>query len=918
MNLPTPFCRLSRYAALCIALLASFSPVSHASERSDAAQPKIDELEQALIEVRENSSEARQRLALRRVIRDAEAVLDAVGDRPTRWPILEFIFRARQQLIRYDKDPEHRQALLETCRRLALAPVEFADLRLEADLLLSQAEQARKNAGPEERAEALRPFVDRYIDTPAGARALRLTITMALELGDSRLINDLREMVTGRFSTNPEMVSFLRDHLGGQVFGVPFAGNFKRSDGKTALYPMDGLGHSMMVIFWSKEDLKAVQYLVDLAAAIQLYEDEIDGRLEFISVNLDDLPDAGESIIRSLGLDWQVLHLPGGRNHPVYKTYIRSDPFNLQVAPTSRILISMEGTTRKGKTTPLIAGTEEPLPQNFTFTPAELTPSPEYRELTKSFRRILSRKWGNIEYSSYLSAILMADFFIFDPEERLDPSQPPELKAVAMGKEFQSLERSENSVPEATLQAIQACIIAPPQRYLVSRSEVRAAYQEMADLCRKAITEHPNAPDLWIVRNRLIIALLGLWKSNFEPGYFEAAVAEAKLAIEEGKYPAGTDVIARFCLTKHALRDPNANAGEIIDAMLSAYGGESAIGPAHAAACLLSLDVADKSRFQKHRNIILREHTEYSMMWVFSSFLLDRYNDYWLFRVPFTAGWSFGNRFKFIMQRWQEEEAGRMLNADLLTMDGRPFRIPEDLDAEYTVILIAQPGPWKGRDPEDLRPPSPGSMLRNFTKFATLRDNVEIMVAMLGEEDEATIRETFRTGVQGKQWESPILRIPDGTRHPLIQRLGLVSDQAAVALVDKKGTLLMVRSGRSYTAVDDALENTIQRQEENRVYQALDRGDQEVARELIMSLAPPYDPEAVDERGRKLRKPEYPNPYLRARTRVYMAYSEWDKALVDIDVVTERLLEKATGMSQRPGELDEAEAIRNEILKRME
>ena len=32
------------------------------------------------------------------------------------------------------------------------------------------------------------------------------------------------------------------------------------------------------------------------------------------------------------------------------------------------------------------------------------------------------------------------------------------------------------------------------------------------------------------------------------------------------------------------------------------------------------------------------------MMWTFTAFLLDRYHDYWLFQVPFTAGWSYGRR----------------------------------------------------------------------------------------------------------------------------------------------------------------------------------------------------------------------------------------------------------------------------------
>jgi hypothetical protein len=41
-----------------------------------------------------------------------------------------------------------------------------------------------------------------------------------------------------------------------------------------------------------------------------------------------------------------------------------------------------------------------------------------------------------------------------------------------------------------------------------------------------------------------------------------------------------------------------------------------------------------------------------------------------------------------------------------------------------------------------------------------------------------------------------------------------------------------------------------------------------------MSLAPPYDPEAVDEKGRMLPEPKFSLPHLRARAHVYMALQQ--------------------------------------------
>jgi hypothetical protein len=412
-----------------------------------------------------------------------------------------------------------------------------------------------------------------------------------------------------------------------------------------------------------------------------------------------------------------------------------------------------------------------------------------------------------------------------------------------------------------------------------------------------------------------MIALIGLWKTDFDLTYFEAAAAEARTALQSGDYPDGTDVIPRFCLARQALRDPNVDQGKVIEDLVAVLGGESAPGPAYAVAALLSLDVADQAGFQNYRDAILQDHTEYPMMWIFSGFLLDRYHDYWLFQVPFTAGWSFGRRLDYEMKKGDALEAKRMLKVELPTTDGKVFRIPEDLESEYTAIYFAQPGPWKTNNREDTNPPSPKRMMNHFPKFAESRPDVDIMVAMLAEGDEQAIRESMQIRGDEQQPEQPILNIPGGLSHPMIQRLGLLSKDQSVVLMNKEGRILTVITGIAFKQSASALTNTVYRFDEMAIYDALEKGQIQAAKDHIMALAPPYDPEAVDERGRKLRKPKYSLPHLRARARVYMALEEWEKALADAQKVYDSELGKAGGMSIRTDELDEAEAFRDEILR---
>lgn len=850
----------------------------------------IAEFDKAMAATADGGSEARQRLALRRVIRDAEQLVAANKADPSHFLGLEFLFRAHQRLIAMDDDAAHRKTLLEICRELVKAPDDLAELRLEADLLLNQAELAKQGADAEARANALRPLVERYVDTPVGAKALRMAMLIALELGDTNLINHLRGLIAERFAGDHDLIAFQRDKLGGQVLGAPFAGHFTRSDGKAVRYPMDLLGRSTMLLFWSKED-SGLDYVKGIAAAALANKELVAGRMEIVSFNLDELPDAGESIIRGLGVDWPVLHLPGGRENPVFNAYVRSSPLNLRVSPTGQAALVMAGTDRVK------------VVENGT---------PDYPRTLES---TLSRSWSGERYTMHLAALMAGDFLVLDPEGAIDPTLPPELKAAAIVGEIKPLSRAAASVPEETLRAIQDSFVMPPRRYRLSHQEAKAAYAKAVELSRKAIADHPAAPDLWIVRNRLIIGLLGQWKTEAKLAYLEAAITEAKAALDSGAYPQGCDLIARFCMTRAALRDPAANPGEVIDRFLSDSGGESASGPVLAAAALLALDVADRARFVNLREAILKDHTEQPGMWIFSSFLLDRYQSYWLFQEPFQAGWSYGKRENYFLSRGPADKARRMLKTEMGNTDGKTLRIPEDLDSEWTMILFSSPAPWSKVRGDGL-PESPERNLISFNQFAATRPpgNVKVVLATLAGEPEKTRAELLASR---NKVDVPVLSIPDGINNPLVHRLGILSEDQGLnsVLIAKDGRIALAISGLGQQG--GTLGDVICHEDEKVVRIALERGDVPAAKTLIMTLAPPYDPQAVDEKGRKLKKPEQHIAHLRARARVFMALKDYDKALADAEEVYTLQYGADSGMSLRTKELDEAEKLRDEIRKLM-
>lgn len=853
----------------------------------DIPAQRVEELAGALrASQQEDGSAARKRLAVKRVLRDAQKLLEAHPEAPNRFEVLGLLFRAQRDLFGLDDSTRNREALLKTAERLVKAPDAFASQRLDADLLHTQTRLARQSAGAEERLAALNEMVGRYRDTPGDARMLQTAMVMALELGDSRLVRDLRQEMAERFASDLDMIQFQSEKLGGQVFGAPFCGLFQRSDGGTMHLPADGLGRNLFLYFWSQEDFGRKD-LEALAAYWKEHREELAGRVHLISFNVDELPDAGEGILRELGVEWPALHLPDGRENPRYQIFAKRDTALISLTPTGYSAIVMSGATRrrKGET----AGV---------------------RDFDRWFQSLLAREWTRERYINQLTSLFAGDFFIIDPEGPFDPARPPEIKALGEER-CRNFESGPGSLSPDKWQEIQACFTPPPLRYRMTLADIRGKYQRAEKLCRQLIAAHPEAPDLWMARNRRLVALLGLWKMSADHSYFEEAVAGAQTALQ-ADMPEGAGVVPRWILAKHALRDPAVDHRAVIARLLEELGGEDAPGPALAAAAMLALDVADRRLHEKYRTLILDRHVEEPMMWTFVSFLLDRHHRYWLYRVPFTAGWSYGRRSQVFMSRGDPDEVARTVKAEFQALDGKARQIPGDGEGKWQVVLLTQAWDDPGKAPIYA---TVDRYLRPWCEKRGL-DDVRIIVAVIGG-DSSEIRKML----EKKPLEAEVVMVPGGVAHPLVKQVGVTDeDQRSNALVLRPdGKVAIFLSAHTLTrAKGQAIANVIEWHDRRKVEDLLEAGKVAEAREFILALAPVFDPEAVDERGRKLKKPVIDPSHLRARARVYLAMGEYDKALADAEEVAQEQMRVEGWMSLRTNQLDEDEAFRDEVKMKAE
>jgi hypothetical protein len=846
---------------------------------------EIEELNTKRIEAGKAASAARKKLAIRRVIREAEALIKKHPSSPNRYEVLSILFRSQQMLVGLDKSSTNRKAFLATCEKLAAAPNEYAALRLDADLLLTQAESARKGGDSHARSNALRPLVERYRDTEVEAKVIRIAMIMALEFGNNRLVNDLRKVVAERMPGNLDLINFQRDKLAGQVFGAPFIGSFEWGDGKAARFPMDFLGTTTAVYFWSKEE-GGLEDLKELAEAwkTNISDSEVAaaGRFRFVSVNLDDLSDAGESILRSHGLDWPALRMEGGKENPIYKAYCRFHPRVLRISPTG-------------------------------YAAMYLTSSRAGRGYERNLQSWLARQWTRADYNSHLQSIFAGEFLIIPTEDSFDPAAPPELKATVTKESaaFKKLKRTDSSVPEEQLKEIQACFIAPPVRYLAPFEQVLENYEKADVLCRKAISSHPNAPDLWIVRNRRIVALLGLWKLKSEYRYFASAVEEAK-ATMKAELPPGTDVIARFCLARESLRKTDVDTESVIRDFAQVGGGKAS-GPELAAAALLALDVADRKLHEEYRRAYLDAYAEHPSMWTSTAFFLDRYHRYWMYHPPFVAGWTYGRRQGHFLGIGEPEDASRTLNIELKTLDADTVRFPKEGEEKWTVVSLVSSAEQSG-------------YLARYAKFAGERpfDDLNLLSAVLDDDANAT-----RKFLESQKSPNPFptLLVPGGLSHPVVKKMGIIVDGEDVERNRKTTNLLLLRPDGSIALAlsgltmrfnkANVIQNVIEMNDEKMVNEALARGDLDEAKRLAFAHAPVEQLPPPDA-PRNWKPKKISIPHLRSRAKVFLAVGELESAATDAEQVYLAVNQKAGYISMRTDELEKTEALRETIRKKRE
>ncbi len=805
-----------------VLLIAVAWGAPYGAAAQDAAvipEREIAELREGLVESGGNKSHVARRRALKNLVRKGEALINAAPGSQSRFAVLELILMARKKLLSIENSDSNRDGLFRTCEELVKAPDEYAAARLQADLMLSEKRLAASNATMAERAEDLARLIQRYAGTEAEAKSLMMASLIAKKLESRDLEYSIKQAMDERFQGDHEMIAFRRQHNVHRLDST-FTGEYERLDGTRISFPLDVMGQMSFVVFWSKGDSDSEALL----EKIKEYENQYSGRINVFSFNIDELPDAGKSVLKKHGLDWTVMKLPGGRKNSAYRAYARNDAVALFVNAYGRVILK----------------------------PAAHFDATGWRSEKTAVYSISGDRISGERYLAQLQWLLSGEFLA------------EELPLTKDTKE--------------------GLFVPPPFRYRMGRDEVWAMYERAAD--GQGGDRVIGLLGMWKLRcepeylEKAVAAAEELLGKGADNGKSSQEGREVS-----GRADIIARFCLAKAELRESMGQGAESAESVVEGFFEACGGSNrAPAAAVAAAAVLAIDAGSLEQHDSYRGLFLERHSDDPEFHAFASFLRDRLHRFRLLMPNHTKRerWVRGR----IVEFGGEPMTNRLPEIELTQLDGKPLVLPKKDTDKMTILMFIEPLAGAetdfpivldshGRTNHD-------AVVHGMMTFGQLfvdkhiNDGIELIAAFICD-DAARVGRLMATN----NWTCQAALVPGGLENPMVNRLGLLSADKFpnVFLLRRDGTVAWWATGMPYREFARAwvhhlgMKVHIEQCDLEYGYGLLEKGDFKEAARIFSGPFLPWRPDRYGWRPVRYH----------GRAVALMELKEWDAALAAID-----------------------------------